>query len=628
MMSFVLQGCSVDSVSPPAASSPRVSGVAASGAPIAGVVSLKDSSVPAQVREGRSFTNGYFSINVSGLKPPFLLKVEKEGGTADTLYSLSAQQGRTNINPFSHATADAAFDEDGAEGDSRDHYDNPDPDRYHRASDRHGDIIEKLREVLEPLFLLYQTSQNPVSDDFEADHTGLDALFDDVRIKFVSRMVVVTNKYTGGVIFTGPVRNLASGTFYPENMPGVPGQVNGASLYAGNCSSCHGALADSSKKGATAAAIQAAIAANTGNMGSLSKLTALDIQAIATALAVTTPPTTIDGAALYASKCSSCHGALATSGKQGATATAIQSAINNNQGGMGSLSALTADQVAAIAAALATTTPPPPAACTYTYDVWGACQPSGTQIRGLLSSSPAGCTGTPVLTRSCTYVPPVTACTSFTYSAWGTCQSNNTQTRTQLTASPAGCTGGTPVLSQACTYVPPVTTCTSFTYSAWGACQSDSTQTRTQLTASPAGCTGGTPVLSQACTYVPPVTACTSFTYSAWGACQSDSTQTRTQLTASPAGCTGGTPVLSQSCTYVPPTPACGSCHSIPPATGKHAFHSTRATCATCHGTGYSTTTVNSATHANGVNNVVSNLNFNATTSTCGTPGCHGSRAW
>lgn len=368
-MSFALQGCSVDSASTPAASSPRVSGVAASGAPIAGVVSLKDSSMPAQVREARSFSNGYFSIDVSGLKPPFLLKVEKEGGTADALYSLSAQRGRTNINPFSHATVDAAFDDD-----PRKHYDNPDPDKYNRAADRHRDVIEALRKALAPLFLLYQTSQNPVTDDFDADHTGLDALFDDVRIKLVSGTVVVTNKFTGRVIFTGPVNNLASGTFYPENMPGVPGQVSGAALYASNCGSCHGSLADSSKKRTTATAIQAAIAANTGNMGSLSKLTALEIQAIATALEVAiTPPTQIDGAALYASKCSSCHGALATSSKKGATANATQSAINNNQGGMGSLSTLTADQVAAIAAALATMpTPPPPAACTYTYDVWGA----------------------------------------------------------------------------------------------------------------------------------------------------------------------------------------------------------------------------------------------------------------
>jgi len=177
--------------------------------------------------------------------------------------------------------------------------------------------------------------------------------------------------------------------------------------------------------------------------------------------------------------------------------------------------------------------------------------------------------------------------------------------------------------------VPPVTACTSFTYSAWGACQSNNTRTRTQLTATPAGCTGGTPVLSQTCTYVPPVTACTSFTYSAWGACQSNNTQTRTQLTATPAGCTGGTPVLSQSCTYTPPTPACGSCHAIPPKTGQHSFHyPSRATCTTCHGAGYSPTAVTAATHNNGTVNVLSSLNFNAATSTCGSPGCHGSRAW
>ena len=52
----------------------------------------------------------------------------------------------------------------------------------------------------------------------------------------------------------------------------------------------------------------------------------------------------------------------------------------------------------------------------------------------------------------------VTTCTSFTYSAYGACQPNNTQVRTVLTSSPAGCTGGTPAaLTQACTYVPPCT---------------------------------------------------------------------------------------------------------------------------------------------------------------------------
>lgn len=61
----------------------------------------------------------------------------------------------------------------------------------------------------------------------------------------------------------------------------------------------------------------------------------------------------LDGAALYTSNCAGCHDPLATSGKNGATAALIQSAINNNKGGMGTLSSLTADQIQAIADALA-----------------------------------------------------------------------------------------------------------------------------------------------------------------------------------------------------------------------------------------------------------------------------------
>jgi len=73
-----------------------------------------------------------------------------------------------------------------------------------------------------------------------------------------------------------------------------------------------------------------------------------------------TAPPAIDGAALYSADCASCHGALATSTKRTRTALQIQTAINNNVGGMlngsppaaQSLSTLTPAQVAAIAAAL------------------------------------------------------------------------------------------------------------------------------------------------------------------------------------------------------------------------------------------------------------------------------------
>ncbi len=50
-----------------------------------------------------------------------------------------------------------------------------------------------------------------------------------------------------------------------------------------NCSSCHGALANSTKRGATASTIQTGIG-SVGAMSSLSNLSTTQIQAIATAL--------------------------------------------------------------------------------------------------------------------------------------------------------------------------------------------------------------------------------------------------------------------------------------------------------------------------------------------------------
>lgn len=124
---------------------------------------------------------------------------------------------------------------------------------------------------------------------------------------------------------------------------------------------------------------------------------------------------------------------------------------------------------------------------------------------------------------------------------------------------------------------------------------------------------------------IPPPATCTSFSYSAWGACQTNGTQTRTVLSSTPSGCTGGAPVTSQACTYVPPAPACGTCHAIPPSTGKHAFHTGFLACSSCHGTGYSSTTVNATTHQNGTVNVATSAGWNGTS--CSN-GCHGSKTW
>ncbi len=55
--------------------------------------------------------------------------------------------------------------------------------------------------------------------------------------------------------------------------------------------------------------------------------------------------------------------------------------------------------------------PPFPAVCTYTYSAWSQCQPNNRQTRSITSTSPPGCSSTPVpsvTSRFCAYVPPAT----------------------------------------------------------------------------------------------------------------------------------------------------------------------------------------------------------------------------
>lgn len=84
-------------------------------------------------------------------------------------------------------------------------------------------------------------------------------------------------------------------------------------------------------------------------------------------------------------------------------------------------------------------------------------------------------------------------------------------------------------------------------------------------------------------------------------------------------------PSLQVSATTTAPVLVCGTCHAIPPALGAHLFH-TFTSCATCHGPGYSNTTVNAALHMNGARDVVISI-WSPTTRSC-TASCHGARAW
>lgn len=129
--------------------------------------------------------------------------------------------------------------------------------------------------------------------------------------------------------------------------------TNGTTLYATDCAGCHGALATSSKLGATTARIQSAISSNTGGMSSFSSLSTTDIQAISTALtgtgttAGTTTPAS-DGATLFNTYCASCHSNMGST-----SVSSIQSNIRS-ESRMNSLSSLTAAELQSISTYLST----------------------------------------------------------------------------------------------------------------------------------------------------------------------------------------------------------------------------------------------------------------------------------
>lgn len=75
----------------------------------------------------------------------------------------------------------------------------------------------------------------------------------------------------------------------------------------------------------------------------------------------------------------------------------------------------------------------------------------------------------------------------------------------------------------------------------------------------------------------------------------------------------------------------CTSCHDAPPATGDHRRGDHDGPCSDCHGTGFTSTTVDKALHLNGVKNVGgtgSKINtYDPATRSC-SPKCHGRETW
>ena len=473
--------------------------------------------------------------------------------------------------------------------------------------------------------------------------------------------------------------------------------TDGPTLYGSYCASCHGALGSSTKGGATAARIQAAITGNVGGMGSLSTLSATQVTAIANALASVAPPVITDGPTLYGSYCASCHGALGSSTKGGATAARIQAAIGGNVGGMGSLSTLSATQVTAIANALASVAPPVITDGPTLYSYCASCH-------GALGSSTKGGTAARIqaaitgnvggMGRCRRSATQVTAIANALASVAGdhrradavqqllrqlprrARQFDQGRRHRRIQAAITGNVGGmgslstlsatqvTAIANALASVAPPVITdgptlYGSYCASCHGALGSSTKggATAARIQAAIGGNVGGmgslstlsatqvTAIANALASVAPPVitdgpTLYGSYCASCHGALGSSTKggATATRIQAAIGGNVGGMGSLStlsatqvtaiaNALASIPPTSAaCGSCHAIPPSSGEHGEHR-RLSCASCHGVGYSSTSVSAATHNNGVVNLISAIGWASASKTCSNS-CHGKKSW
>lgn len=196
-----------------------ISGVAATGTPIVGTVSLKDSAVTPKEITTNTDANGAFSMTVDGLTPPFLLKaVGTAGGTSHTLYSFSAGPGIANVNPLSHLAVLSAS----GLNDLTALYATPDKAKFQQISSSLSQVTADIQTELQPMLDLYSAHENIISGSYKANHQGLDGLFDMVKVTFNANTVTITNKANSAVIFTASCDGIKSGTYNNGNVPLPP----------------------------------------------------------------------------------------------------------------------------------------------------------------------------------------------------------------------------------------------------------------------------------------------------------------------------------------------------------------------------------------------------------------------
>ncbi len=197
-----------DDVQVQALAAPTVSGVAATGAAMSGVVGLMD--INGVVLTDTLDSDGSFSFNVAGLTSPFFIVAfeldASDNPILDTaLITIAFGPGIANINPFTNLAVYAALSE--LDIDEPLDLDNPlgglDFSEVEALLEA---AIEDIQNIIQNLLA---NMVNPVSDPFTADHTGLDAVLDMLKIDLTVAGQVTFRDSFGGELSTVSIDGLS-----------------------------------------------------------------------------------------------------------------------------------------------------------------------------------------------------------------------------------------------------------------------------------------------------------------------------------------------------------------------------------------------------------------------------------
>jgi hypothetical protein len=172
-------GSSSNGSSAPTAISQTLSGTAAAGAPIAGMVSVKDSL--GTIRTVTIAADGKYTLDVSGLTAPFMLHAEGNvGGRTYNLFSAAVAadiNGTVNVTPLTDLIVANVAGQIASTLYSSGNFSRLTPTELTQAE---ANLRTRLQPVLTALGL--NASTDLLRATFNANHTGQDALLDVLRV--------------------------------------------------------------------------------------------------------------------------------------------------------------------------------------------------------------------------------------------------------------------------------------------------------------------------------------------------------------------------------------------------------------------------------------------------------------